>query len=139
MVEILLWEKMFKICDKMNKWIKKILLGLIVWAVPFFASFFVWDVKANAPKISMAWFSALMALTWAIGFAIAAYLYFKNVKKNNIVEGWTTGLIWYAELLILDLIILVGSFGMNIGDFYPMLLTYANSIVICAAIGYIKK
>ena len=53
----------------MNKFLKTLLLGLVVWVIPFLASFFVWDVKANAPSVSAAWFYAIMGVTGAIGFA----------------------------------------------------------------------
>lgn len=123
----------------MNKILKILLLGLIIWALPFFSSFFVWDMTTNAPKVSMEWFNALMAFTWAIGFGIAACIYFKAVKKDSVREGWTAGIIWYIELLVLDLIFLVGLFKMQIADYFPMLLTYLNSVIISAAIGYAKK
>lgn len=123
----------------LNKFVKKLLLGLIVWAVPFFSSFFVWDLEANAPSVSMGWFNAVMAFAWAIGFAIAAYLYFKGIKKDIVNEAWSTGITWYIELLVLDLIILVGLFKMAMSDFYPLMLTYLNAIAISVSIGYILK
>ncbi|MBW2965739.1 hypothetical protein KY342_01395 [Candidatus Woesearchaeota archaeon] len=123
----------------MNKLLKKLLLGLIVWAVPFAASIFVWDMEANTAWIGMDWFSALMAFTGAVGFAIAAFLWFRDVKENSVKEGWMTGITWYVEMLVLDLIVLVGLFKMAMADYYSMILTYLNVIVLSAAIGYIKK
>jgi hypothetical protein len=121
----------------MNKFLKIILLGLIIWGLPFLTSFLVWDLEANTARIEMAWFSALMAFTWAVGFAIAACIYFRSVSENYVAEGWTTGIVWYIELLALDLITLVALFNMPLTDFYPMLLTYLNSVVLSASIGYI--
>lgn len=118
---------------------KRFLLGLIIWAIPFLTSFFIWDVNANAPTVSMAWFNAIMAFSWSLGFAIAAYLYFKTIRKNACKEGWITGVTWYAELLILDAIFLLRLFGMSFVDYYPMFLTYLNAVTISVAIGYIKK
>jgi hypothetical protein len=123
----------------MNKFLKKVLLGLIIWAVPFIAAMFVWDIKANAVRISMDWFSALMSFTGAVGFAIAAFLWFRDVKKNAVKEGWMAGITWYIELLLLDLIVLVGLFRMAMADYYSMLLTYLNVLVLSAAVGYIIK
>jgi len=123
----------------MNKFLKKILLGFLIWAVPFFTSFFVWDMKNQVPLISMDWFNALMAFTWAIGFAIAACAYFKEVKKRPVLDGWITGVTWYIELLVLDLLILVIAFKMSILDYFPMVLMYLNVIAISASIGYIKR
>ena len=123
----------------MNKIVKTLLLGLIVWVVPFLSSFFVWDVKANVPSVSAPWFYALMSFTGAIGFSVAAYYQFKNIKKDFVREGWITGIIWYVELILLDLIFLVSLFGMTIMDYSHLLLTYLTPFVLCVAIGYIKK
>jgi hypothetical protein len=110
----------------MNKNLKTLLLGLVVWAIPFLASFFVWDVKASAPSIDVAWFYALMGVTGAIGFSIAAYYQF-------------TGIIWYVELILLDLICLVGLLGMTLTGYYHLLLTYLTPLILCVTIGYVKK
>jgi hypothetical protein len=123
----------------MNKTVKTLLLGLVVWVIPFLASFFVWDVKTNAPSVSAAWFYALMGVTGAIGFAIAAYYQFKDVRKDTVKEGWMTGIIWYVELILLDLIFLVGLFGMALPDYFHLLLTYLTPLILCVAVGYIKK
>jgi len=123
----------------MNKILKKLLLGLIVWVVPFIASILVWNVKTNSPAIDIAWFYALMGVTGAIGFSIAAYYNFKNNKNNPIKDGWVTGVIWYFELIILDLIFLVGIFHMSMISYYHLLLTYLNPLILCIVIGYIKK
>jgi len=123
----------------MNKTIKTILLGLIAWIIPFLLSFFIWDVKANAPSVSAAWFYALMSLAGAIGFLIAAYYQFKDVRKDAVKEGWTTGIIWYVELVLLDLIFLVGLFGMALPDYYHLLISYLTPLILCVTIGYVKK
>lgn len=124
----------------MNKFLKRILFGLIIWAIPFIASLFVWDMKANTASIGMDWFNALMAFTWAVGFAIAVCFYFRNLrKKDAVAEGWITGITWYVELLVLDLIVLVWLFGMTMPDFYPMVITYLNAVAISAAIGYAMR
>lgn len=123
----------------MNKFLKTVLLGVIAWAVPFVASFFVWDVNANAPSVSAVWFYALMSITGAIGFAVAAYLQFKNIRKDTVRQGFLTGITWYIELSALDLIVLVGLFGMTMTDYYHLLITYLTPMILCIAVGYIKK
>jgi hypothetical protein len=123
----------------MNKHLKRVLLGLLVWAVPFLASFFVWDIKTNAPSVSAAWFYALMAVTGAIGFAVAAYYQFKNVHKDTVKEGWITGLTWYIECSLLDLLVLVCLFGMTFSSYSHLLLSYATPLILAVMIGYVKK
>jgi len=123
----------------MNKTVKTILLGLIVWVIPFLASFFVWDIKTNAPFVGAAWFYALMGVTGGIGFAIAAYYQFRNVHKDTVKEGWITGITWYIELILLDLIFLVGLMGMALPNYYHLLLGYLSPLILAVTIGYIKK
>jgi len=123
----------------MRPFLKTILLGLIAWVVPFLASILVWDVKANAPSVTAPWFYALMGFTGAVGFAIAAFYQFKGIQTKTVRTGWLTGITWYIELLLLDLIFLVGLFGMTFTDYYHLFLTYLNPLVLCVAIGCIKK
>ncbi len=120
----------------MNNFLRSLLLGLIIWAIPFFSSFFVWDVEANAPTISYDWFSSLMAVMWAIGFTIAIYLWIKNTKQITFKKGLSTGITWYIELVLLDLLFLVTLFGMSIQEFYPMILLYLNSLIIISGISF---
>ncbi len=123
----------------MNKFLKTLLLGFVVWVIPFLASFFVWDVKANAPSVSAAWFYAIMAVTGAIGFAIAAYAQFKDIKKDSVRQGWITGITWYLELILLDLIFLVGLLSMTLTDYAHLLLTYVTPLILCVTVGYVKN
>lgn len=123
----------------MNKWLKIILLGLIIWVIPFVVSVVVWDLETNQPKVTIAWFYALMAFTGAIGFAIAACLYFRKVKGDPVKEAVMVGIIWYIELLLLDLIVLVGFFGMTMTDYYHLTITYLNPLVLSILVGYIIK
>lgn len=123
----------------MNKTLRTILLGLIVWGIPFLASFFVWDVKLNAPAIDLAWFYALMGFAGAVGFALAAYYQFKNIVKNSVKEAWKTAIIWYFECVLLDLTVLVGLFGMSLSSYSHLSLAYLTPATLAVAIGYIKK
>lgn len=123
----------------MNKILKTILLGILVWIIPFIASIFTWDVLANAPAIDIAWFYALMGVTGAIGFSIAAYYQFRDIKADVLKESWKIGIIWYLELIALDYIFLVLLFGMSNSSYSHLLLTYLGPLILCIAIGYIKK
>ncbi len=123
----------------MNKYLKLLLLGLLIWGIPFLTSILVWDVQANAPAISPDWFYALMSFTGMIGFGLAAYAYFKDLKGNTINEGWTAGIIWYIEMIILDMIFLIGVFKMTMPEYYPMFLAYAGTLLLSVVIGWIKN
>ena len=123
----------------MNKWLKILLLGLIIWVIPFVASVLVWDTETGIPKVSYPWFYALIAITGAIGFAIAACLYFRNVQDSPVKEATVTGVVWYVEMLILDLIVLVMLFGMTFSDYSHLILSYLNVLVLSILVGYVIK
>ena len=121
----------------MNKQFKRLLLGFLVWLIPFFASFFVWDIESNSPSVSMELFGSLMAFFWALGFSIAIYYWFKDKSNHSIRSGIETGLIWYVEMLFLDLIFLVLLFGMDFSNYLMMFITYSNTLLITSSIGFI--
>lgn len=120
------------------KYGKALLLGLVIWAIPFFTSFFFWDVENGIPSVSLKWFSAIMAFTWSIGFAIALYYYFVKYKPKT-CEGIKVGLLWYVELLLLEYIFLVLVFGMTMSEYNPMFLSYLTVVPISIAVAYLKK
>jgi hypothetical protein len=123
----------------MDKITKSLLLGLVIWIIPFITSFFVWDTKANGPSIDVAWFYALMSLTGAIALAIAVYGRFMGVKKDAIKDGWITGIIWYVECILLDFVFLVVLLGMSMNSFAHLLLTYLTPFIVSVTVGYLKK
>jgi len=123
----------------MKKYLRILSLGFVVWVIPFIVSCLVWDTVANAPKCSVEWFYALMAFSGAIGFAIGAVSYFKDIKTDAVKESWIVGVIWYLELCALDLIVLVGAFGMSLSMYVHLLLTYLNTLILTVTVGYIKK
>ena len=123
----------------MNKTLKRILIGFIPWGIPFLTSFLVWDTTKNAPSVGLPWFYALMAITGSIGFGLAAFLWFRKIRKDTIREGWITGITWYVQAVIMDLLILVMVFGMSTAEYYPLLITYLNFVVLGVSLGYIIK
>lgn len=116
---------------------RRLLLGVIIWVIPFIGSFFVWDTQAGGPSISTAWFYALMSLLGSIGFFIAVYYFFKVKQPKMCIIG--TGVVWYVELLILDAIFLVALFGTTWADYLHLVVTYLNVPVLMLLIANIKK
>ena len=122
----------------MNKLLKIILLGVLIWAIPFVVSFFVWDVEAGGPSVSNEWFNAIMAFSWAIGFAIAAFVFFKESLTPS-KDGWTAGITWYIVLILMDYLVLVLAFGMSYAQYAAMLVTYLNTLLLTGVFGEILK
>ena len=119
----------------MNKFFFRTILGSIIWILPLITSFIVWDIENNAPAISHLWFNALMIFMFIIGFSISSSLWFKKYKKNTLKDGLYTGIHWYVQLSLLDLIVLVGAFNMVQTDYYPLLLTYLTVVPLMYTMG----
>lgn len=131
----------------MNENIRRFILGFIAWLVPFIGSFFLWDKTTNGPSVSYPWFYGWMTVLGGVGLAFAIYRYWKcpMANKDNLSKEKTrkeaifTGIFWYVELLALDLIFLVGLFGMTLNDYAHLILSYSQVPIITIITGYIKK
>ncbi|MEN6292663.1 MAG: hypothetical protein ABFD07_11690, partial [Methanobacterium sp.] len=62
----------------MNKNLKIVLFGFLIWLIPFAASFFIYPLKT--PMYSL--FESIMSVLIAVAAVIFSYLYFKNIKTN---------------------------------------------------------
>ena len=123
----------------MNSIVRRLLLGILIWAVPFFVSVLIWNASTNSPVVGTEWFNAIMIVSWAVGFSFALYYNFK-FSDSFVREGWFAGLTWFAELVIFDYLVLVNIFGMGWTDFYPLILTNLSTLIVSAGVGYtIKK
>lgn len=125
----------------MHKFVKKLLLGFVIWLVPFVVSFFVWDVEAGGPSIPQDWFSGLMMVSLAIGFGIAAHYWFREFKgkKDIVAFAWLTGFVWFVELILLDTIFLVGVFGNSTSVLGPISLAYLGVWILTGTMGHVLK
>lgn len=120
--------------------LKKLLQGLIIGIVPAFVSIFIWDLKEVTPRVSMPWFITIMAVATAIGLSIALRMWFiEQVDRrfNAIRESFKTGLIWYAELLLIYFIVSVLIYKNPMYKFYPAVILLTIIVVISTSIGYI--
>ncbi len=120
----------------MNKKIRFILYGLLIWFIPALTAMLLWDTSTNLPKMSMLWFNAIMATVWSFNFAIVIYFYFKKIDSNYIKEGLILGIFWYILCLSLDFVMFL-SFKIDFSTWYPGILTYSNNLVIPISIGFI--
>ncbi len=121
----------------MNKKIRVILYGLLIWFVPALFAMLVWDVGNNAPKIGTLWFDSLIAVIWALNFVIVGFFYFKKIDSDYFKHGLMAGTSWYFIGIIMDYIMVVLISGANISAWYPGLLSYLNNFFMAAGIGFI--
>ncbi|WMW21924.1 hypothetical protein RE476_11190 [Methanolobus mangrovi] len=93
----------------MNKYMRMVLFGLIVWLVPFILSFAFVDRQGNF-TIDETFFKSIMVVTGALVGVVLAVRYFRDVETGYVNEGITLGVIWLVVNLALDLVMVSGGF-----------------------------
>ncbi len=78
---------------------KALLLGLLVWLVPFVVAFGIFQLKTSWRSL----FESIMPVTLAATVTGSALLYFRKTSAPSLREGLLLGLIWWAISLAIDL------------------------------------
>lgn len=123
----------------MNKWVKTVLLGLMMWIITFMAGFFsfsFFDAEAGSPVV-WTWISAIKEFSVVIGLALALFLAYRNKKQDYKRTAWKTGIVWYVTILLMDLIVLVGLFNIELEFWFPLIFTYSIVLIIPIIVGYL--
>jgi hypothetical protein len=78
---------------------KAILLGLLIWVVPFAVAFAAFPLKESWRSL----FESIMPVTVAAVATACAVYYFRSVKTATLREGLVLGLVWLAISVAIDL------------------------------------
>lgn len=113
---------------------KAILLGLLVWLVPFVVALCIFSLKASWRTL----FESIMPVTLALTVTACALLYFRRLPAATIREGLLLGLIWWAISVAIDLPLMLGppinmpllEYAADIGLTYLMMPIITTGIAI---------
>ena len=83
----------------MASWRRAILLGILVWLIPFVVAVLAFPLKTNWRSL----FESIMPLTLAIVVVSCAGLYFRRYPAQHLREGLVLGLVWLAISIAIDL------------------------------------
>ncbi len=122
----------------MNKNLKIVLFGFLIWLIPFAASFFIYSLKA--PMYSL--FESVMSVLIAIASIIFSYLYFKDIKTNFVMEGIITGIAWFIIAIVIDLLMFMPAspMHMNFADYMMTVgVKYLIIPVVTVGNGYVAQ
>ena len=124
----------------MNKFIKIVLFGIIVWLVPFLAGFPFIDQKGNF-IISETFFKSIIIVIGGIIGVILAVKYFKDIKGNFMKEGIIIGTVWLVINWTIDLVMVsTGIFQMTILKYFTDIgLRYLSMPIYTIGLGYALK
>ncbi len=123
----------------MNKRVKIVLLGLMIWVITFMSGFFtfsIFDAEAGGPVV-WTWISGIKEFSVVIGLALALFLFYRDKGQDYKSTAWEAGITWYVILLLMDLIILVGLFGIELEFWFPLIFTYSTVAIIPIVVGYL--
>ncbi len=122
----------------MNKNLKIVLFGFLVWLIPFAVSFFIYPLKT--PMYSF--FESIMSVLIAVAAIILSYLYFKDIKTNFVMEGILTGIVWFIIAIIIDLLMFMPAspMHMNFTDYMMTVgIKYLIIPVVTVGTGYVAQ
>lgn len=101
----------------LNKILKIIIFGFVVWIIPTIATFLV--SYLNELYI----FDIVAAVTIAAPVIVFTYLYFVEINTHFLIEGVTIAVVWLAISIVLDILLIF------IGISQTNLVEYAITIV----------
>ena len=122
----------------MNKNLKIVLFGLLVWLIPFMVSFFIYPLKT--PMYSL--FESIMSVLIAVDEVIFSYFYFKDIGANFVREGVVTGIVWFIIAIVIDLVMFMPASPMHM-NFTEYMMTVGVKYLIIPVVtigsGYLAQ
>ena len=124
----------------MNKRVKIVLLGLMIWVITFIAGafiFIVFGAEAGGPLVETEWINGIRAFFLAIGLATALFLVYKGKGQDYKRTAWEAGIAWYVIILLMNLIVLIGLIGLELELWFPLILIDSSVAIIPIVVGYL--
>ena len=124
----------------MNKKIKIVLLGLMIWVIKFIAGGFIFGIfgaEVDGPPIEALWINGISEFFLVIGLVLALFLVYRDEGQNYKRTAWEAGISWYVIILLMDLIVVVGLFGVKLMFWFPLILSDFMVLVIPIVVGYL--
>jgi hypothetical protein len=118
----------------MNKYVKLVGFGFLIWLIPLLVSFVIFPLrKTNGPL-----FESVMPVILVLTVMIVSVLYFKKIEKESLKEGVIAGVLWFVLSLVIDLMLFLPAspMQMSFSDYMMDIgLTYLIILIIPIGIG----
>ena len=122
----------------MNKGVKIVLLGLMIWVIKFIVGGVIFATAGeDGPSIGVWWINGIQAFFVAIGLALALFLVYRDKGQDYKRTAWEAGIAWYVILLLMDLIVLVGLLGLEVELWFSLILLQFKVLIIPIVVGYL--
>jgi Na+/proline symporter len=121
----------------MKKIFKIIGFGIVIWLIPFIASFFLYS-RTGTPMVNVFLVKTIMIVLGAFAGVLLLVIYFKGIEKNHLREGIMVGFTWLIINWLLDFVILLPIAKVNMTIYFSQTgLRYLMIPIISIGMGYI--
>ena len=122
----------------MNTRVKIVLLGLMIWVFKFIAGGIGFAIVGeDASSIEIIWIMGVEAFVVVIGLTFALFLVYRDKGQDYKRTAWEAGISWYAIILLMDLIVLIGLLGLELELWFPLILLQFKVLIIPIVVGYL--
>ena len=118
---------------------KIILLGLMIWVIIFLVGavgFLIFDTQGDSLS-GVLLVGAIKSLFLGVALSLALYLLYKDKNQNFKHTAWEAGIVWYVTILSMDLIVLIGLFGLELELWFSSIFTYSIVAIVPIVVGYL--
>ncbi len=120
--------------------LKMLSYGIILWIVPFFASFPFVDSQGNY-TVPETFFKSIMVVVGSAVGVVLAVAYFGSIRRDFFGVGVVIGFVWLAVNLGLDLVMVyAGFFKMSYAQYFTDIgLRYLSIPIYTVGMGYVLR
>jgi hypothetical protein len=118
----------------MNKYVKRVGFGFLIWLIPFLISFAIFPLRTSNRPL----FESIMPVALVLAVMVFSVLYFKKNKQQSLKEGVLIGIIWFIMSIAIDLLLFLPASPMHMSFIDYMMdigLTYLIILIIPVGIG----
>jgi len=122
----------------MNKYVKLVGFGFLIWLIPFLVSFVIFPLRNTDRPL----FESIMPVVLVLAVMIISVLYFKKIEKESLKEGVIAGVLWFILSLVIDLMLFLPAspMQMSFSDYMVDIgLTYLIILMIPIGIGALVR
>jgi hypothetical protein len=121
----------------LNKYVKIIIFGCILWIIPFLAGFLLYSSKGQ-PLFDIFLIKSIMIAIGSLTGIILLILYFKKISINYLREGVVVGISWLFINWLLDILILLPMNKMSINIYFMNIgIRYLSILFVSVSVGYL--
>ncbi len=118
----------------MNRYLKLLALGFLVWLIPFLIAFLVFPTK----NLFAPFFDTIMAVVVAATGMVFTFIGLRGVKSSYLKEGVILGIVFLVVSILIDLpLFSYGPMAMSFANYMMDVgLTYLIYPIITIGVGY---